>query len=135
PMRRASREEDVANLVAYLSSEQANYVTGQLVGVTGGADLFAFYAPTTIQRTTRSRQNAAIRPFDSRAFVQRRVRRRMGPTLWRQTSRKIRRYRKISLEVYTCRSVGCTVRIDAGIPIVSSATAKPQAGLSQPAAQ
>lgn len=42
PMRRAGREEDVANLVAYLSSEQANYVTGQLVGVTGGADLFAF---------------------------------------------------------------------------------------------
>ncbi|EMA41348.1 short-chain dehydrogenase/reductase SDR [Halococcus morrhuae DSM 1307] len=42
PMRRAGREEDVANLIAYLSSEQANYVTGQLVGVTGGADLFAF---------------------------------------------------------------------------------------------
>ncbi|WP_256687701.1 SDR family NAD(P)-dependent oxidoreductase [Halococcus qingdaonensis] len=42
PMRRAGREEDIANLIAYLSSEQANYITGQLVGVTGGADLFAF---------------------------------------------------------------------------------------------
>lgn len=42
PMRRAGREEDVANLVAYLSSEQANYITGQLIGVTGGADLFTF---------------------------------------------------------------------------------------------
>jgi NAD(P)-dependent dehydrogenase (short-subunit alcohol dehydrogenase family) len=42
PMRRLGREEDVANLVAYLCSEQANYVTGQVVGVTGGIDLFSF---------------------------------------------------------------------------------------------
>jgi len=42
PMRRLGTEEDVANLVAYLSSEQANYVTGQVVGVTGGVDLFSF---------------------------------------------------------------------------------------------
>jgi 3-oxoacyl-[acyl-carrier protein] reductase len=42
PMRRLGTEEDVANTVAYLSSEQANYITGQVVGVTGGIDLFAF---------------------------------------------------------------------------------------------
>jgi len=42
PMRRLGTEEDVANLIAYLSSEQANYVTGQVVGVTGGVDLFSF---------------------------------------------------------------------------------------------
>ncbi|ELY95525.1 SDR family NAD(P)-dependent oxidoreductase [Natrialba taiwanensis] len=42
PMRRLGREEDVANLVAYLCSEQADYVTGQVVGVTGGVDLFTF---------------------------------------------------------------------------------------------
>ncbi|WP_312907544.1 SDR family NAD(P)-dependent oxidoreductase [Natronosalvus caseinilyticus] len=42
PMRRLGREEDVANLIAYLCSEQANYVTGQVVGVTGGIDLFSF---------------------------------------------------------------------------------------------
>ncbi len=42
PMRRLGREEDVANLIAYLSSEQANYVTGQVIGVTGGIDLFSF---------------------------------------------------------------------------------------------
>ena len=42
PMRQLGREEDVANLVAYLSSEQADYVTGQVVGVTGGIDLFSF---------------------------------------------------------------------------------------------
>ncbi|WP_255149860.1 SDR family NAD(P)-dependent oxidoreductase [Halorarius halobius] len=42
PMRRLGREEDVANMVAYLSSEQANYITGQVMGVTGGIDLFSF---------------------------------------------------------------------------------------------
>lgn len=42
PMRKLGTEEDVANTIAYLSSEQANYITGQVVGVTGGIDLFAF---------------------------------------------------------------------------------------------
>ncbi|MFC7045957.1 SDR family NAD(P)-dependent oxidoreductase [Halobacteriaceae archaeon GCM10025711] len=42
PMRELGREEDVANLIAYLASEQASYVTGQVIGVTGGIDLFTF---------------------------------------------------------------------------------------------
>jgi NAD(P)-dependent dehydrogenase (short-subunit alcohol dehydrogenase family) len=42
PMRKLGREEDVANTVAFLCSEQASYVTGQVVGVTGGIDLFSF---------------------------------------------------------------------------------------------
>ena len=42
PMRQLGREEDVANMVAYLASEQSNYITGQVVGVTGGIDLFTF---------------------------------------------------------------------------------------------
>jgi NAD(P)-dependent dehydrogenase (short-subunit alcohol dehydrogenase family) len=42
PMRQLGREEDVANAVAYLASEQASYVTGQVIGVTGGIDLFSF---------------------------------------------------------------------------------------------
>lgn len=42
PMRKLGREEDVANLVAYLSSEQSEYITGQVIGVTGGIDLFSF---------------------------------------------------------------------------------------------
>jgi 3-oxoacyl-[acyl-carrier protein] reductase len=42
PMRKLGTEEDVANLIAYLVSEQANYITGQVVGVTGGIDLFSF---------------------------------------------------------------------------------------------
>jgi NAD(P)-dependent dehydrogenase (short-subunit alcohol dehydrogenase family) len=42
PMRQLGREADVANAVAYLASEQASYVTGQVLGVTGGVDLFSF---------------------------------------------------------------------------------------------
>jgi NAD(P)-dependent dehydrogenase (short-subunit alcohol dehydrogenase family) len=42
PMRQLGREEDVSTLVAFLCSEQANYITGQVVGVTGGVDLFSF---------------------------------------------------------------------------------------------
>ncbi len=42
PMRSLGREVDVANLVAYLASEQASYITGQVIGVTGGIDLFTF---------------------------------------------------------------------------------------------
>jgi 3-oxoacyl-[acyl-carrier protein] reductase len=42
PMKELGREEDVAPLVAFLASEHARYITGQVVGVTGGADLFSF---------------------------------------------------------------------------------------------
>jgi NAD(P)-dependent dehydrogenase (short-subunit alcohol dehydrogenase family) len=42
PMRRAGREADVATLMGFLASEHASFVTGQLIGVTGGADLFSF---------------------------------------------------------------------------------------------
>jgi len=41
PMKELGREDDVAPLVCYLSSEQSRYVTGQVVGVTGGADLLS----------------------------------------------------------------------------------------------
>lgn len=42
PMEELGRESDVAPLVAFLASEQARYITGQVIGVTGGADLFSF---------------------------------------------------------------------------------------------
>jgi NAD(P)-dependent dehydrogenase (short-subunit alcohol dehydrogenase family) len=42
PMDELGRESDVAPLVAFLASEHARYITGQVIGVTGGADLFAF---------------------------------------------------------------------------------------------
>jgi len=42
PMEELGRESDVAPLVAFLASDHARYITGQVVGVTGGADLFSF---------------------------------------------------------------------------------------------
>ncbi|SEH17237.1 3-oxoacyl-[acyl-carrier protein] reductase [Natronorubrum sediminis] len=42
PMRALGSEADVADMITYLSSEQAGYVTGQVIGVTGGVDLFSF---------------------------------------------------------------------------------------------
>ena len=36
PLGRGGKPEDVANLVAFLASEQANYITGQVIHVSGG---------------------------------------------------------------------------------------------------
>jgi 3-oxoacyl-[acyl-carrier protein] reductase len=36
PLRRVGRPEDIANTVVFLASEQANWVTGQLIFVHGG---------------------------------------------------------------------------------------------------
>jgi 2-hydroxycyclohexanecarboxyl-CoA dehydrogenase len=36
PIRRAGRPEDIAGACAYLCSEEAGYVTGQIIGVNGG---------------------------------------------------------------------------------------------------
>jgi NAD(P)-dependent dehydrogenase (short-subunit alcohol dehydrogenase family) len=42
PMGELGREDDVAPLVCFLSSDHARYITGQVIGVTGGADLFSY---------------------------------------------------------------------------------------------
>jgi 2-hydroxycyclohexanecarboxyl-CoA dehydrogenase len=36
PMRRLGRPEDIAPAVAFLASEQAGYITGQTLSVSGG---------------------------------------------------------------------------------------------------
>ncbi|WP_247004035.1 SDR family oxidoreductase [Halosolutus gelatinilyticus] len=42
PAGHLGRGEDVATLAVYFASEQAGFVTGQAVGVTGGVDLFTY---------------------------------------------------------------------------------------------
>jgi 3-oxoacyl-[acyl-carrier protein] reductase len=36
PMRRFGKAEEVAKLVAFLASDDASYITGQVIGINGG---------------------------------------------------------------------------------------------------
>ena len=36
PLKRMGESSDIANMVAYLASEEANYITGQVFTVDGG---------------------------------------------------------------------------------------------------
>ena len=41
-MKREGVPDDVASIVAFLASDEAKYITGANVMLTGGLDLFAF---------------------------------------------------------------------------------------------
>jgi len=41
-MQREGEPEDVANAVLFLCSERSRYITGSVLTVTGGMDLFTF---------------------------------------------------------------------------------------------
>jgi NAD(P)-dependent dehydrogenase (short-subunit alcohol dehydrogenase family) len=36
PLKRSGMPEDVANLAAFLASDKASYITGQVISVSGG---------------------------------------------------------------------------------------------------
>ena len=40
--REPGKPEDISNTIAFLCSEEARYITGQVVHVAGGVDLFTF---------------------------------------------------------------------------------------------
>ncbi|MBI2340421.1 MAG: SDR family oxidoreductase [Deltaproteobacteria bacterium] len=42
PLRRFGRPEEIADTIAFLCSQQARYITGQVIGVDGGMGLFVF---------------------------------------------------------------------------------------------
>ena len=39
PLKRLGKPEDVANLVGFLASPEAGYITGEVIGVDGGLDI------------------------------------------------------------------------------------------------
>ena len=41
-MKRLGKPKEVASLVSFLASDDASYITGAALPVTGGADLFVF---------------------------------------------------------------------------------------------
>jgi 3-oxoacyl-[acyl-carrier protein] reductase len=41
-MRRAGRAEEISSLITYLASEEASYMTGESIEISGGASLFTF---------------------------------------------------------------------------------------------
>jgi NAD(P)-dependent dehydrogenase (short-subunit alcohol dehydrogenase family) len=40
PLRRLGKSQDLANMVAFIASERASWVTGQTISVSGGYSMF-----------------------------------------------------------------------------------------------
>ena len=59
PMGRLGTPADIGNAVALLCSEEASWITGQLIDVDGGASLMDAHLPLDIQQSAPSREEAA----------------------------------------------------------------------------
>jgi len=59
PMGRLGTPADIGNAVALLCSEDANWITGQVIDVDGGASLMNAHIPLDIQQAVPSRAKAA----------------------------------------------------------------------------
>ncbi len=59
PMGRLGTPADVGNAVALLCSEEASWITGQLIDVDGGASLMNAHLPLDIQQSAPRREEAA----------------------------------------------------------------------------
>ena len=59
PMGRLGTPADIGNAVALLCSEDANWITGQVIDVDGGASLMNSHIPLDIQQAVPSRAKAA----------------------------------------------------------------------------
>ena len=59
PMGRLGTPADIGNAVALLCSEDANWITGQVIDVDGGASLMNAHIPLDIQQAVPSRAEAA----------------------------------------------------------------------------
>src|SRR3989441_5299001 len=59
PMRRLGKPSDIGNAVALLCSEEANWITGQVLEVDGGAALMSAHIPLEIQQAVPKAAGAA----------------------------------------------------------------------------
>ena len=59
PMGRLGTPADIGNAVALLCSEEAGWITGQLIDVDGGASLMDAHLPLSIQQATPKTADAA----------------------------------------------------------------------------
>ena len=58
PMNRLAEPEEVARLIAFLLGEEAEYITGQVLTIDGGASAVGAYSYDTYKRNAPSTENS-----------------------------------------------------------------------------